>query len=292
MNQYENINFWLEKTAKNPNSFYGMLANQILGVEKPINWSSKTLDSQIEQKVFSLPAGKRIGALIQVGILQELENEIIKINSVMNKEVAMWSLDIAQYFNLAYTQLKIASKLARYGIDLPIKYFYPIPIWKPNGGFKIEPALMYAFMHQESTFNSSAKSSRGAMGLMQIMPSTAKFISTNKQVKRNNSNILKIPEINLEVGQEYIEYLMNLDLIQKNLIYLAAAYNGGPGNLKKWQENTNYLNDPLLFMESIPSRETRWFIEKVLTKYWIYNDKLNEKTNSLQMLAKGNNPIY
>ena len=45
-------------------------------------------------------------------------------------------------------------------------------------------------------------------------------------------------------------------------------------------------------MESIPSRETRWFIEKVLTKYWIYNDKFEEKTNSLEMLAKGNNPIY
>ena len=292
LNQYEDINFWLVRAAKNPNSFYGMLSNKILGIEEPINWSSKSLDSQIEQKVFSLPSGKRIGALIQVGLLQELENEIVKINSVMNKEVAMWSLDIAQYFNLAYTQLKIAEKLAQYGIDLPIKYFYPIPLWQPNGGFNIDPALMYAFMHQESTFKVTAKSPRGAVGLMQIMPSTAKFISTNKLVKRNNSNILNIPEINLEVGQEYIIYLMNLELIQKNLIYLAAAYNGGPGNLKKWKKDTNYLDDPLLFMESIPSRETRWFIEKVLTKYWVYNNKLEKKTNSLEKLAKGNNPIY
>ena len=180
-------------------------------------------------------------------------------------------------------------------------YEYPslgIPVFQgcesicSGRGFTIDPALIYAFMHQESTFNTTAKSSQGAIGLMQIMPATAKFISTNKQVKRNNSNILKIPEINLEVGQEYIKYLMNLDLIQKNLIYLAAAYNGGPGNLKKWQDNTNYFDDPLLFMESIPSRETRWFIEKVLTKYWIYNNKLNNKTNSLEMLAKGDNPIY
>ena len=107
----------------------------------------------------------------------------------MNKEIAMWSLDIAQHFNLAHTQLKIASKLQRYGVNLPIKYFYPTPIWKPKKGFSLEPALLYAFMHQESMFNSSAKSRRGAMGLMQIMPSTAKFISTNKEVKRNNSNI-------------------------------------------------------------------------------------------------------
>ncbi len=292
LNQYKDINFWLKKAGKNPHSFYGTIANQILGVEKPIEWSSKTIDSQTKNKIFLLPSGKRIQALIQIGLLQELENEIVKINSVMNKEVAMWSLDIAQYFNLAYTQLKIANKLAQYGVDLPVKYFYPIPLWKPANGFSIEPALIYAFMHQESTFNIYAKSSQGAIGLMQIMPRTAKFISTNKLVQRNNSDILKVPEINLAVGQEYIEYLMKMDLIQNNLIFLTAAYNGGPGNLKKWQLNTNYLNDPLLFMESIPSRETRWFIEKVLTKYWIYNDRLGKKSNSLEMLAKGKNPIY
>tara|TARA_B100000686_G_C16220124_1_gene679754 strand:- start:24 stop:656 length:633 start_codon:yes stop_codon:yes gene_type:complete len=210
----------------------------------------------------------------------------------MNKEIAMWSLDIAQHFNLAHTQLKIASKLQRYGVNLPIKYFYPTPIWKPKNGFSLDPSLIYAFMHQESMFNSTAKSYRGAIGLMQIMPSTAKFISSNKEVKRNNSNILKIPEINIEVGQEYIEYLLNLEQVQRNLIYLTAAYNGGPGNLSKWQKNANHLDDPLLFMESIPSRETRWFIEKVLTKYWIYENKLGHKSNSLRMLAKGSNPIY
>ena len=127
---------------------------------------------------------------------------------------------------------------------------------------------------------------------MQIMPKTAKFISKNKEVRRNNASILKNPEINIGVGQEYIKYLMKHKNINKNLIYLAAAYNGGPGNLKKWLENTNYQNDPLLFMESIPSRETRWFIEEVLTKYWIYKDQVGEKSNSLEMLAKGKNPIY
>ena len=147
-------------------------------------------------------------------------------------------------------------------------------------------------MHQESMFNSSAKSRQGALGLMQVMPRTAKFISKNKEVKRNNENILKNPEINLEVGQEYIEYLMKHENVKGNLIYLTAAYNGGPGNLKKWLDKTNYLNVPLLFMESIPSRETRWFIEKVLTKYWIYQNQFGETSKSIKMLAKGENPIY
>ena len=77
-----------------------------------------------------------------------------------------------------------------------------------------------------------------------------------------------------------------------NLIYLMAAYNGGPGNLQKWQKNTYYLEDLLLFMESIPSRETRWFIEKVLLKYWLYDNKIDKQSNSLRMMANGENPIY
>ena len=292
LNEYNNINFWLKRAAKNPNSFYGVLSSYILGIRNPINWASDDQNNNIKNKIFTLPSGKRIQGLIQVGVLKELEDEIIKINSSSNRDAAMWSLNIAEHFDLAYTQLKIASRLKQNGINLPIKYFYPTPLWKPEGGYSIDPALMYAFMHQESTFNTTAKSRRGAVGLMQIMPSTAKFISSNKKVKRSSSEILKVPEINIEVGQEYITYLLEFENIDRNLIYLTAAYNGGPGNLKKWLKNTNYLDDPLLFMESIPSRETRWFIEKVLTKFWIYKNKVGDEPKSLRLLANGKNPIY
>ena len=64
------------------------------------------------------------------------------------------------------------------------------------------------------------------------------------------------------------------------------------GNLQKWLEKINHLNDALFFMESIPSRETRWFIEKVLTKYWIYQDKNKKELSSLKMLANGKDPLY
>ena len=292
LSKYQDINFWLNKAAKNPNSFYGLLASNILGITNLIDWGSYINMKSQENDLFSLPSGKRVQALIQVGLPIQLEDEIVYMNSVINKDVAKSSLEIAQHFNLAYTQLKIVNTLQQYGVKLPSRFFYPTPIWQPLNGFRLEPELIYAFMHQESMFNESAKSHKGAMGLMQVMPSTAKFISTNKQVKQNNSNILKIPEINLDVGQEYIEYLLQLKSVDNNLIYLTAAYNGGPGNLKKWQEEINYLDDPLFFMESIPSRETRWFIEKVLTKYWIYKYKINEESESLTLLANGKDPIY
>ncbi len=292
LNKYQDINFWLSKAAKKPNSFYGLLATNILGIKDPINWKSSVNIKSKKIDLFSLPSGKRIQALIQVGLPIQLEDEIVYMNSIMNKDIAISSLDLAQHFNLAYTQLKIVNTLRQYDIKLPIKFSYPEPIWQPSGGFRLEPELMYAFMHQESLFNENAKSYKGAMGLMQVMPSTAKFISSNKQVQRNNSNILRVPEINLDVGQEYIEYLLKLKTVNNNLIYLTAAYNGGPGNLQKWQKEINYLNDPLFFMESIPSRETRWFIEKVLTKYWLYKNKNGEDPESLSLLAYGKDPIY
>ncbi len=292
LGQYDKINFWLKRAANNSNSFYGMLALEILGIKDKIYWKTSNKINKKNSKLLTLPSGLRLQALIQVGLAEELENEIIYINTVLNKKIAEESINIAQHFNLAFTQLKIVNKLEHYGIKIPTHLHYPTPVWIPRSGFLLEKELLYAFMHQESMFNMNAKSKQGAIGLMQVLPSTAKFITSSKDVKRNNSNLLKNPEINLEVGQEYLEYLLKLENVSNNLIYLAAAYNGGPGNLKKWKDNTNFLNDPLLFMESIPSRETRWFIEKVLTKYWIYKDKYQKKLSSLKMLANGKDPLY
>ena len=73
---------------------------------------------------------------------------------------------------------------------------------------------------------------------------------------------------------------------------MAAAWNGGPGNLNKWLSNTDHMDDPLFFIESIPSLETRIFIEKVLANLWIYRDRLGQPTPSLDAIAAGQWPIY
>ena len=292
LGKYEDINFWLKRASNNSNSFYGMLALEILGVEEKIDWVEQKNLNKNNSTLLKLPAGKRLQALIQVGFAEELEKEIVHLNSILNKEIAQESISIAENFDLAYTQLKIVNRLEQFGMDVPTHLYYPTTVWKPRDGFKLEKELLHAFMHQESMFNTKAKSKDGALGLMQVLPSTAKFITKSKDVKRNNSNILKNPEINLEVGQEYLTYLLDLEVVSRNIIFLAAAYNGGPGNLQKWKKETNYLNDPLFFMESIPSRETRWFIEKILTKYWIYQNKNKKEMRSLKMLANGNDPLY
>ncbi|MEX2454170.1 MAG: lytic transglycosylase domain-containing protein, partial [Rhodospirillaceae bacterium] len=87
--------------------------------------------------------------------------------------------------------------------------------------------------------------------------------------------------------------LENAD-IGGDLLLLAAAYNGGPGNLKKWQRRAerNSYTDALMFIESIPARETRIFVERVLSNLWMYRERLGEPTPSLDALAAGERPIY
>ena len=80
--------------------------------------------------------------------------------------------------------------------------------------------------------------------------------------------------------------------MNKDLFKLATAYNGGPGNLAKWQADMDHRDDPLLFIESLPSRETRFFAERILANLWIYRARLGQKAPSLAALAGGTWPTY
>ena len=182
LGQYDNINFWLKRASKNSNSFYGMLALEILGINEKIQWVTNKPLNTSNSKLLNLPSGKRLQSLIQVGFKDELEKEIVHINSILNKEIAEDSVKIAQNFNLAYTQLKIVNKLEQFGLTMPTHLYYPTPMVEPRGGFSIQKELIYAFMHQESMFNAKAKSKQGALGLMQVLPSTAKFITSSNDV--------------------------------------------------------------------------------------------------------------
>ena len=129
---------------------------------------------------------------------------------------------------------------------------------------------------------------------MQLMPRTAGFVAGDWRFHRTASSLgtLYKPEINLMLGQKYIKILLSDKKINGDLFLMAAAWNGGPGNLNKWLSNTDHMDDPLFFIESIPSRETRIFIEKVLANLWIYRDRLGQPTPSLDAIAAGQWPIY
>ncbi len=127
---------------------------------------------------------------------------------------------------------------------------------------------------------------------MQLMPATATAIAADLQMIGDDKLALFDPVLNLTLAQRYVSNLLKDPNVKGDLMMLAIAYNAGPGNLAKYRANANYEQDPLLFIESIPGLETRQFIERVLTNYWLYQDCMGQKVPTLDALASGGWPIY
>ena len=237
------------------------------------------------------PRLRRALALIQLNQWVRAEAEMRFVALRESKQNTRILLNIAIRGKLP----RLSYRLGHTFIDEDGKPFdsalYPLPAWKPANGFFLDNALIFALMRQESRFRSRARSRMGATGLMQLMPRTARDIAGHKMWNGRRSS-LSDPVLNITLGQRYLRRLIRNDFIGKNLFYLIAAYNSGPGNLSRWQKEIDYQSDPLLFIESIPARETRTFVERVLANYWIYREHLEQKKPSLKALASGKWPAY
>jgi peptidoglycan lytic transglycosylase len=164
-----------------------------------------------------------------------------------------------------------------------------VPSLRPSGGFRIDPALVYALTRLESNFDATAVSPAGARGLMQIMPTTARYITGNDSL---GGDALHNPSLNLDVGQRYVAFLARQDASEDDLIRMLASYNSGPGSFLRWSSRMHDAGDPLLFMEAIPNDETRAFVQRVLTYTWIYAARLGLPAPSLDELAAGQFPRF
>ena len=109
---------------------------------------------------------------------------------------------------------------------------------------------------------------------------------------RRGRNRLFDPALNISLGQKYLNFLLARDDINGNIIYAVAGYNAGPGAVSKWHTNVDHRNDPLLFLESIPYRETRGYVVRVLANLWAYRERLSQQPASLDQVAAGAWPIY
>jgi soluble lytic murein transglycosylase-like protein len=134
------------------------------------------------------------------------------------------------------------------------------------GQSKMSPMLVYAVIREESNFRAEVESPAGAVGLMQLMPSTAKYIAKIKRMKYEPDHLID-PDINVKLGVAYLNRL--LKRYKGNLFYTLAAYNGGATNVKRWIRITG-ARDLDVFVESITFIETQNYVKRVLRSYYIY----------------------
>lgn len=308
-----------QRAAGTPYTFYGMIATRKLEIEvgRTIALSQT---APAPQPVVEPPLAVRNPLLIQVSTRDQRKAE-----SLMDRdERAQRAAALAQIDRPveAAQELRVGLALARSETDqrdwqtliitlkvplqaAPSPTAGPVPVKKkarpyraepydapdlyPDGGFTLDKALVYALVRQESRFNPYAYSHAGAVGLMQVLPTSAAEAAGDDNLL---SNIMPLfdPPVNLRVGQDYMTWLMQRGLgggdEAYDLFRVIAAYNGGAGAVLKTRKRMEPDADALLFMESLPAKETREYVEKVAFGYWTYRRMWGQSTPTLDQAAR------
>jgi len=283
----EMVDYWFTIAASQPRSFYGLLAHRMRGLPIRFEDASFVFTEDDAQILLGHNGSRRALALIQLDQHEEAEREFRKLYADAQPGLSKALLGASKLSGMPGLAIRLGGVMSERDGRMHDAALYPLPPWKPEGGWRIDRALVYALMRQESAFNPMAKSRAGASGLMQLMPATARLVGGKQDAKK-----VMQPEMNIELAQRYIESLLREPSIDGNLFLLAAAYNGGPGKALRWERLADHRDDPLLLLESIPSRETRAFIKRVSSNLWMYRARLKQPNPELDLLASGEWPTY
>jgi soluble lytic murein transglycosylase len=151
-----------------------------------------------------------------------------------------------------------------------LRIIYPFPhraeLERAASRTGVDPFLVAGLIRQESLWNTLAVSPAGAVGLMQVLPSTARGMTARAGVNRWSADALRDPGINLRFGTLFLaEQIRRWGSLEQAL----AAYNAGPTRVSQWRSHPE-ARDPELFVERIPFAETRHYVPTVLTNAEIY----------------------
>jgi soluble lytic murein transglycosylase-like protein len=275
----------LTAAAREQPTFYGLLAERLLGGEIPADFSEPVLDEASFSVLMQIPAAHRAVALWQVGRTDGLEQEMARAFAQIDLGDAAAFAALAHKLDLP--GLELTASEARAGRGELLTGLFPVPQYTPPGGYHIDQCLLLAFARVESKFQARAVSAAGARGVMQVMPGTQKMVDGTSAPRGRLSD----PSYSLGLGERFLQSLM--EQTNGNLFELAAAYNAGPAALTRWLgTRPNLTDDPLLFIESVPYPETRNYIKHVMTYYWMYTRRMKLAAPTLDETAQGGWPLY
>jgi hypothetical protein len=272
-----------EIAFKYPRSFYGILARTGTSTPPEYNWTIPGFNAEQANLIKQQTAGRRALALLQVDEVTLAQTELC--NMPGKDGVRPGLLALANRYSLPSLSLQVGNSSNQPRRDAAL---YPLMPWSPNGGYASDPALVLAVAKNESRFEHEARSPAGAMGVMQVMPATAEHI------KQGTSQRLYDPEMNVTLGDRYLEMLTRTDGVKDNLLLIIGSYNWGPDRVVRYYQATQQRNmtDPLLFIEAMPVKETRDYIRKVMATYWVYRARFNKPLTAMVELAVGRWPRY
>jgi soluble lytic murein transglycosylase len=283
--QAEKVEALLKTAARSDETFYGLLARETLGM--PVGGAKvaprfSAADWQQLKDSPNVRAAIALAAIGQTAKADQFVRHQARIGGAGQYDAL---LRLASALNMPATQLWLAHN-GPAGKQPDSFARFPAPDWRPDGGWRVDPALIYAHTLQESGFRSDVVSSAGARGLMQVLPGTGSDMGLASPAQ------LFVPSTNMEYGQRYLENLRNMSATGGLLPKVMAAYNAGPLPVERWNSEVKDNGDPLLFIESLPYYETRAYVNIVMRNYWMYQIQAKGSAECLTGMAQGMWPTF
>jgi soluble lytic murein transglycosylase len=269
----------LTAAATSAESFYGLLARETLGTGTSLPPAPPVSTAAVD----NLPNVRRAEELARIGenaLAEEMLRHQAKIGSPADQPAL---LEVAKRLNLAGAQYWLATN-GQPGVRIAAAERYPSPSWAPVRGWRVKPDLAFAHIIQESNFRVRAVSPAGAVGLMQVRPGSASDEARDAGMPFSPSYLYD-PRYNLEFGQSFIERMRRSAYTGDQLPKVIASYNAGPLPVGRWATIPD-KGDPLLWIESVPYWETRYYVPAVMRNLWVYEGLGNDPQPSLKSLAQ------
>lgn len=268
-----------QKLAKN-RDYYGFLAADKLGQSyqfnsQPLNISKKA-QTELLEKYRGLQRAREL-YLLKFNYFARVEwNQVLaKLNPEEIKTAAALAHSWGWHNRAIVTLAKV-----KYWDDMEIRFplaFYDDVIGNAEIQ-NLDYSYVYGVIRQESIFQIDARSGSGAMGLMQLMPATARYIIKGQRF--NDIDDVLLPANNIKLGTAYLRMMLNM--FNNNHILATAAYNAGATNVKKWAK-AHPCVAPDIWVELIPFSQTRKYVKRVLSYAAMFESRMVDKVKRMKM---------
>lgn len=270
----------LYQTLAQERDYYGFLAADRIKAPYQMRQKSTPLTAADQTQLLkhlSLAAAQEFR---QLGLNLEAEKEWAYAIQQLSPSQQAQAAVLASRWGWHSQAITTASKAKSYDdleIRFPLAYQSQITTGAQYQG--LDTAWVYGIIRQESIFRDDARSKAGALGLMQLMPATARMMAKKLGFSLKNQSIIEA-STNISLGTAYLRQM--LDKFNGNYMLATAAYNAGPGRSQRWAEQ-NPCDPPDLWVEKIPFSETRTYVQRVLFYTVIYESRLNLTPRSLRL---------
>lgn len=275
---------WYRVGGQNPATFYGQLSLAALGESNDITIST---DNSFTPSPQSFQSFTSIAALLHnVGFDDQaklflgsaLEDQLKNANDYK------YAAQFAKGLGFRDVAIRYAQKSeTKFGVPLLDLAYPTLPL---SSSRSAEEAFIYAIIRQESRFDTTAISSAGARGLMQLMPATAKEVARKEGISHKTEWLTRKPDHNIRLGSRYLQKMV--DRFDGNYAMAAAAYNAGPGRVSRWIKE---YGDPrkgeiniIDWIELIPIYETRNYVQRVLEATYVYRFRTDQGNKAQEPL--------